>query len=145
MKTLATIAFFLGTSFLNSSSRAELQWYTLEEAQALMNTEPRKVFIDIVADWCKWCKVMEKETFTNPEVIAYIEAHYYPVRMDYASQDSVMFQGKATTYKALAYDWKVRDLPAIIFWDEGFDGKFLSTGYKNGPDFLKDLQAFNAF
>lgn len=144
MKILATATLLICSSF-QFQSTTELTWYTLEEVQELMADEPRKVFVDVVADWCKWCKVMEKKTFTDPNVIAYIEANYYPVRMDYERLDSVTFQGKTTTYKELAMSWNVRDLPAIVFWDEDFEGKFLSTGYKDGPAFLKDLKAFNAF
>ena len=50
------------TATFPDSQEDELQWYTLEEAQLLMKSEPRKVFVDVVAEWCK---VMEKETFTD--------------------------------------------------------------------------------
>lgn len=123
----------------------ELKWYTLEEVQELMKTEPRKVFVDVVADWCKWCKVMEKETFTDKEVIAYINEHYYAVRMDYESLESIDFLGKNMSNKGLATSWNVRDLPAIVFWEEDFGSKSLSTGYKEADQFLQVLKAFNEF
>ena len=33
---------------------------------------PRKYFIDVYTDWCGWCKKMDKDTFQNPEVAAYM-------------------------------------------------------------------------
>lgn len=145
MKTLLLAAFFQLAAIEFHQEPSALQWYTLEEVQELMKSEPRKVFVDVVADWCKWCKVMEKETFTDKAVIAYINENYYAVRMDYENLESINFQGETFTYKALATSWNVRDLPAIVFWEEDFNSKFLSTGYKKADQFLLDLKAFNEF
>lgn len=128
-----------------SPANDSLKWYSLEEVQVLMETEPRKVFVDVVADWCKWCKVMEKETFTDPDVIDYINKNYYAVRMDFESEQTIEFLGKSLTNKELATSWNVRDLPAIVFWEEAFGSKFLSTGYKKADQFLADLKSFNEF
>jgi len=145
MKTLL-IALILQVAYLPPDQEPEaLKWYTLEEVQELMKTEPRKVFIDIVADWCKWCKVMEKETFTDKAVVTYINNHYYAVRMDYESLESLDFLGENITNKELAIRWNVRDLPAIVFWEEAFGSKYLSTGYKKADQFLLDLKTFNEF
>lgn len=145
MKTLLFAAIFHVTAIQASQEPEALKWYTLEEVQELMKSEPRKVFVDVVADWCKWCKVMEKETFTDKGVIAYINENYYAVRMDYESLESIDFLGEKFTNKALATSWNVRDLPAIVFWEEDFGSKFLSTGYKKADQFLLDLKAFNEF
>ena len=145
MKTLLFAAVFQLVAFQANQEPESLKWYTLEEAQELMKSEPRKIFVDVVADWCKWCKVMEKETFTDKAVIAYINENYYAVRMDYESLESVDFLGESITNKALATSWNVRDLPAIVFWEEGFESKFLSAGYKKADQFLLDLKAFYEF
>ncbi len=145
MKVLLFAAILQLSAVQSHQETDDLKWYTLEEVQELMKTEPRKVFIDVVADWCKWCKVMEKETFTDKKVIAYINEHYYAVRMDYENLESVEFMGETIGNKDLAISWNVRDLPAIVFWEEEFEGKFLSTGYKKADQFLLDLKAFNEF
>ena len=142
---MKSILFLVFTIFQTPQESKELNWYTLEEVQVLMKSQPRKVFIDVVADWCKWCKVMENETFTDPAVIQYINENYYAVRMEYESLASITFQGETSNYKALAARWNVRDLPAIVFWDENFESKFLSTGYRKSDQFLVDLKSFNEF
>ena len=39
------------------SGKAEsIQWLTMEEAEAKIKKEPRKIFIDVYTDWCGWCK-----------------------------------------------------------------------------------------
>lgn len=145
MKIIFFAAFFHLAAIHPKQEPVSLKWYTLEEVQELMKSEPRKIFVDVVADWCKWCKVMEKETFTDKEVIGYINEHYYAVRMDYENLESINFQGESINNKELATRWNVRDLPAIVFWEEDFSSKFLSTGYKKADQFLLDLKAFNEF
>jgi uncharacterized protein YyaL (SSP411 family) len=47
--------------------------------------EHKFVLLDLEAVWCHWCHVMDKETYSNPEVIALINSRYIAVRVD---QDS---------------------------------------------------------
>lgn len=73
----------------------EIKWMSIEQAQVAMKAKPKKVLIDVYTDWCGWCKVMDKKTFTNPNVIAYINEHFYAVKLDAEQKDSIRFQGKS--------------------------------------------------
>src|SRR5258705_4448387 len=45
-------------------------------------TEKRFVILDLEAVWCHWCHVMEKTTYTDPEVKSLLASKYLPVRVD---------------------------------------------------------------
>ncbi|MBT8210292.1 MAG: thioredoxin domain-containing protein, partial [Eudoraea sp.] len=62
----------------------EVQWLTWEEATNLATTEenPKKIFVDVYTDWCGWCKKMDKDTFQNAEVAAYMSKNFYMVKLD---------------------------------------------------------------
>ena len=47
--------------------------------------EHRFVLLDLEAVWCHWCHVMDAQTYADPQVIALIDGHYLPVKVD---QDS---------------------------------------------------------
>uniref|UniRef100_A0A3Q2YUK7 Spermatogenesis-associated protein 20-like TRX domain-containing protein n=1 Tax=Hippocampus comes TaxID=109280 RepID=A0A3Q2YUK7_HIPCM len=49
----------------------------------------KKVFIDIYTDWCGWCKKMDKDTFQNPEVAAYMNENFLMVKMDAEGKDPI--------------------------------------------------------
>ena len=34
----------------------EINWMTIEEAEAAVKKEPKKIFIDVYTDWCGYCK-----------------------------------------------------------------------------------------
>ena len=80
-----------------SQVKPGVKWHTIQEAEQLMKKNPRKVFIDMYTDWCKWCKVMEEKTFSNDKVIKLLNTEYYAVRFDAEGKEPVVFKGK--TYK----------------------------------------------
>ena len=55
-----------------TSAKKEVEWLTIQEAYARTQKEPRKTIVDVYTAWCGWCKVMDRETYTNPEVIDYL-------------------------------------------------------------------------
>src|ERR1051326_1000883 len=74
-----------------SEEGEKIQWHTFQEAVALSKKEKRKIFIDVYTQWCGWCKVMEKNTFTNPVIVKYMNAHFYAVKLDAEMKDTVVF------------------------------------------------------
>jgi len=94
---------------------AKIQWVTLEEAYKLTKKKPRKVFVDLYTDWCGWCKVMDKNTFTNVEVIGYVNQKYYAVKHNPEKDGDVQLGN--TTFKTML-NGKVTGYPTTVFMDE---------------------------
>ena len=70
-KTILITIFCALLSIMAYSQENDVKWYTIEEAEKLMNEAPKPLFIDTYTDWCGWCKRMDSETFSN-SVIANI-------------------------------------------------------------------------
>ncbi|RYF85706.1 MAG: DUF255 domain-containing protein, partial [Chitinophagaceae bacterium] len=69
-----------------------------DEVQVAMKKQPKKVFMDVYTDWCGWCKVMDKKTFSHPDVIRYINKNFYAVKLNAEQKDSLFFMGKMYGY-----------------------------------------------
>ena len=69
----------LASATLNNKPAEGIKWLTIEQAAERMKKEPRKIVIDVYTDWCGWCKKMDKNTFTDPKVVALVNKDYYAV------------------------------------------------------------------
>ena len=73
------ITFFILFFFKVQSQ--EINWISLEEVVEFQKTEPKNVIIDVYTNWCGPCKLMDKNTFSNPEIVSYINKNYYALSL----------------------------------------------------------------
>ena len=89
---------------LNTNAQAQhielVKWYTIEEVQSLVKNEPRKIYIDMYTDWCGWCKVMDKKTFTDAGIAEHLNNNFYAVKFDAEGKEDVSFKNQ--TFKFVA-------------------------------------------
>lgn len=81
------------SSLYSQDNQAKVNWVSIEEAQLLMKKEPRKIFIDFYTDWCGWCKRMDAQTFAHPIIAAYLNKHFYAVKIDAEQSEPITFKG----------------------------------------------------
>jgi uncharacterized protein YyaL (SSP411 family) len=95
------------------------KWQTWsDQAFADAKRDNRFVILYLEAVWCHWCHVMDKETYSNPEVNKLIAEHYVPVRID---QDA--FPDLSRRYEN--YGW-----PATIVFNANGEEIVKLRGYK---------------
>lgn len=126
-----------------------IHWMTLDDVQVAMNKEPRKVLMDVYTDWCGWCKVMDKKTFSNTDVIKYINKNFYAVRLNSEQKESIHFKGK--TYNTPAGDRQPNEFatemlrgqmsyPTTVILEENFQNPQAIPGYLDVPTIEKILK-----
>jgi thioredoxin-related protein len=124
-----------------------VKWMTFEEALAKSKTEKRQIFIDVYTDWCGWCKVMDKNTFSEPLVAKILNEKFYPVKFDAEQMEDIVFNG--TTFKfvpsgnkgyhqlAAALLNNQLSYPTVVFLDEEFRMIQPLSGYQKVEEFHK--------
>jgi thiol:disulfide interchange protein DsbD len=105
----------------------------LDRELAAAKAAGRPVMLDFYADWCVYCKEMERKTFPDPTV-AGLMGQMVLLQADVTRQDDAD--------KALQARVKIPAPPAMIFWDQ--DGKELKNyrllGFKGPGEFATHLQ-----
>lgn len=148
---LLPFIFFKG--FLKSQEGSEglVKWLSLKEAQEKNKVLSKPFIIDVYTDWCGWCKHMIKTTYSNPGIASYINTHFYPVKFDAETKDTIEYNGKI--YKPLssqprtAHELAVKFLgsklsyPSTIFVTNNYEYNLLTQGFLED----KKLEPFLVF
>ncbi|MGK7395869.1 MAG: thioredoxin family protein [Candidatus Cyclobacteriaceae bacterium M3_2C_046] len=127
----------------STHKKNEINWLTIEEAQQLGKTNPRKVFVDVYTDWCVWCKRMDASTFSDQAVVNYVNDNYYAVKLDAESNNQVTFNGTTLTEQELARAFRVTGYPTIVLIDESFQRITPLPGYRKADEFKQILEQFD--
>ena len=108
--------------------KKELKTYSIQEAMALSKKKPKKILVNINADFCNTCKVQTKTTFVDTSIAAYIEKNFYLVNFSAESNDTIMFKGEkcfkqlVSGYPLNTFAFKVTNgrlvLPSLAILDE---------------------------
>jgi len=107
----------------------KLNWYkgSLEDAFAL--SDDKIIMIDFYTDWCAPCKLLDSDTFTNEEVIQYIDNNFIPIKINAESEYGIPLYEK---FKGTGY-------PMIIFLDKEKNEIDRFYGFYPPNDFILKL------
>ncbi len=136
---------FTGTQSVQNkapNTNKEINWISIDEAQELGKTNPKKVFIDVYTDWCGYCKKMDRTTFAEAEVVDYVNENYYAVKLNAESNKKIKFNGKDMTEAYLARYLRVSGYPTIVFVDEKFENIQPFPGYRTASQFKRILKTW---
>ncbi len=103
-----------GVQFINGS------W---EEARREAKEQGKFILVDAYTDWCYWCKVQDKETFSRDDVGAFVNERFVPVKINFE-------QGVGID---LAMKYRVQGYPTLLFFNP--EGRFVGriVGYNSDP------------
>jgi thioredoxin-related protein len=129
-----------GSASRDSATQVRM-WGSFNEGMAFAAKEHKPVIIDFYTSWCHWCKVMDRETFANPDVKSYLAENFVTIRIDAEStKDTLDYQGEKYTPVKLARAFGVRGYPALAYVDRG--GKLITVvpGFVPAKTFLPLLR-----
>jgi len=99
----------------------------LAEAKQLAKESGKLVMVDFKAEWCGPCKMLDRTTWSDGNVIESVKEKAVAIKIDVDENGD------------LASKYRIRSLPTIMFLDE--EGKEIHRfiGYRDASGFLKEL------
>jgi thioredoxin-related protein len=89
-KLIMILLILPGITVLAQEKKEVIHWYGFQEAYQLNKKKPRLMFVDVYTDWCGYCKKMDKETFQDPEIAKYMQKHFYCVKLNAETKDTIV-------------------------------------------------------
>lgn len=112
-----------------SENSGAIEWvYDLASARKISNETGRPIMADFYADWCGWCKKLDEDVYSVPEVIE-MAGYFVCVKLD------------ADFEKNLSAQYEIRGLPSIVFMKA--DGKVIRKieGYVEAKEMLSIMDS----
>ncbi len=127
-----------------------LSWYAIDDLDKMKNLKDKKVLVDLYTHWCGWCKVMDKKTFTDQEVINYLNENFVLVKFNAEQREPVTFRGETYEWmpagrngvNKLAFKLMSGRMgyPTLVYLDSNLDKIKSSPGYKRPDQLLAELR-----
>ncbi|HTY12353.1 MAG TPA: thioredoxin fold domain-containing protein [Bacteroidota bacterium] len=132
-----TSMIFMALAFLASSGTAgELIHFrdtttSWDNVLIIAAQQNKLVFVDAYTDWCVWCKVMDKETFSDSAVAKFMDEKFVPVKYEMETGFGLVMSEK----------YRVNGFPSFLIFTT--DGKLVYRilGYLKPKEFLEALNA----
>lgn len=125
----------------------------MEQASEIGSSDNKKKFlVDVYTDWCGWCKVMDKKTFTDPTLIKYLNENFHVVKFNAEQKDIVKYRGKEYKWEPMGGRNGINTLgvellqgrlsyPTLVYLNEKLEPITISPGYKDPGQLMSELQA----
>lgn len=134
---ILTLGFIFSSQLSNAQEKTKIKWITMDQAFEAIKKEPRKIVIDVYTDWCGWCKVMDKNTFSDAKVADFVNKKYYAVKLNAEQGGEIQVGDKKYTYPQLASELMQGRMsyPTIVYLDEKFNMIQPIPGYQDAKAF----------
>ena len=134
-----------------TKAKASIPWLTVEKASEMNTKKHKKIIIDVYTSWCTWCRKMDAETFSDPTITAYMNEHFYAVKLNAEEKLPIRFEGKYYLNPSPDKMRSVHDLaaemlqgrmgyPSYVFLDGKNQRITVSQGFNNATAFLVILK-----
>ena len=155
MKKIILLLILLIAGVSVNAQESEINWMSLEEAVQAQAKNPKKIMMDVYTSWCGPCKMLDKNTFQNPDVVKYVNENYYAVKFNAEGSEQINF--KENVFKNPNYDpnksgrnaqhelaaaLRISAYPTIVFFNENGDTLLPVPGYKTPSQLELYLKLF---
>lgn len=108
-----------------------LTWQlNIDQAYKLAKKSRKLVLVDVYTDWCGWCKKLDKDTYSKPAVIDYLNKQFICLKID--AEDGGPGQVWSKQHNVEAF-------PCIAVVDDTGNLRGMFYGYRTAAEFPTEI------
>ena len=138
---------FIDTNYV----KTPVKIYSVSELEKLQKKKPKKVLVNINADFCNTGRVMTQTTFVDTLIASYINKYFYLVNINAASNDTIIFKNEKY-FKVLINNFPLHSLalkfsnnklslPTLCLLDENLN-TIDALNFYQSPERIKPILAY---
>ncbi|MFQ5823173.1 MAG: thioredoxin family protein [bacterium] len=131
---------FKGVEIPKKKKADKIVWTTFDKGIELAKKENKLLVVDFFTDWCYWCKVMDKETYANKEVIKFAKENVIMAKLNAETNEKFKFKDKYYSGRELTMMFGVRGFPTTVFMNSKSELITSVSGYIPADKFMMILK-----
>lgn len=150
-KALILNLIFIAFSCSNSSSQGEhisgtssVKWYGINEGMDKAKKEGKSIIMYFYTDWCVYCKKMDSQIFSDPDVASFMNEKYISIRINpEKDKEIIAVMGQNLTPSQFMGQIGASGFPTTMFWDKKQKPLTVLPGYTEKETFLSVISYIN--
>jgi thioredoxin-related protein len=120
-------------------------WHDFNSGIRLAMTKHMPIVMDFYADWCGWCKRMDRDVFSSKDVSKKLKNNYISIRvyMDKDPDEIIRYKNHTLTKQEFTAMLGIQGLPTVVFMDRDANLITKIPGYVKRKVFLSLLEYIN--
>jgi thioredoxin-related protein len=125
-----------------TEEKENVEWKTISEALDQAPKTNKKIILDVYTDWCGWCKRMDRDTYADSTVAAYMQEHYIASKMNPEKSGTLTYDGREFSQQEFGQALGISGYPATAVFNEKGELLTVIPGYIKAAEFLRILKYF---
>ncbi len=147
MKIFFTAALAVAASMIVVMSNADanpagVEWKSISQALEDAPKQNKLILLDVYTDWCGWCKRMDRDTYADSSIAAYLGERFISSKMNPEKDGKVSYESKEFSNGQFGQALGINSYPATAFFNEKGELLTVVSGYVGAKDFLVILKFF---
>ncbi len=134
------IMFISALGYLAFTSNSKLNWYKFDDGMAKAKKEKKLILVDFYTDWCGYCKKMDAETYSNENVIKYLNEKFVLIKLNPEKDGNLTFKGTSYSAQEFTRGLGISGYPSTLFIEPNETLITIVPGYIKTDEFLNIIE-----
>jgi thioredoxin-related protein len=116
------------------------RWNKFDDGMKLAKQSGKKILVDVYTDWCSWCKTMDAKTYSDKNVVDYLEKNFVIIKLNAEAKEIITYSGHQISPADFAQGMSLTGYPSTVFLKSNGEAITMLPGYIEPGKFIHMLR-----